>query len=98
MPLFSSLGRLRHLQGYVLLREFVQTLYHLTDEEKLPLARSTAADALSSKRRQKDLESALEKLYKKACKSIHDRLKEISGLNGRQVFAVDGTYQKKCSF
>jgi hypothetical protein len=36
MPLFSSLGCLRHLQGNIVLREFVQTLYHLTEEEKLP--------------------------------------------------------------
>jgi hypothetical protein len=83
MQLFATLGCLRHLQGSIALREFVQTLFHLTEEEKLPLPRSTAADALASKRRQNDLEAALDQLYKKACASLPDRLKDIPGLQGR---------------
>lgn len=97
MPLFAALGCLRHIQGNVILREFIQSLYHLTDEARLPLPRSTISDALSSKKRQTDLESTLSQLYLSARNTLPNRLKDIPGLNGRQVYAVDGTYQKESS-
>ena len=97
MPLFSVLGCLRHLQGCSGLRQHIQSLFHLIDDAKVPLARSTAADALSSKKRQKILEASLEQLYKTAQEALPDRLSEIPGLKDRPVYAVDGTYQKESS-
>ena len=97
MPLFSVLGCLRHLQGCSGLRQHIQSLFHLIDDAKVPLARSTAADALSSKKRQKILEASLEQLYKTAQEALPDRLSEIPGLKDRPVYAVDGTYQKERS-
>ena len=61
------------------------------------MARSTASDALSSKKRQKILEASLEQLYKTARETLPDRLSEIPGLKDRPVYAVDGTYQKESS-
>ena len=95
MPLFTLLGFLRHLKGSCTMRHYLQELMHLSDFEKLPLARSTWFDALNSPRRALVLEQVLPKLIMRAKKSLPDRLSEIPGLSGRAVYAVDGTYQQE---
>jgi len=95
MPLFCMLGFLRHLKGSCTMRKYLQQLLHLTDDEKMPLARSTWFDALNSQRRTNVLEQILPKLINRASKSLPDRLSEIPGLKNRPIYAVDGTYQQE---
>jgi hypothetical protein len=97
MPMFCVLGCLRHLTGTTTLRAQVQDLFHLIDEDKVPLARSTWSDALNSPQREDALERALAKLYDLAQAQLPDRLADIPGLGQRSVYAVDGTYQQESS-
>jgi hypothetical protein len=94
---FISLGVLRHLQGMPTLREQVQSLLHLEPAGALraPLARSTWSDALSSKRRGTVLKAVLRPLLAQAAAMLPDRLAGFAQLQGRPVYATDGTYQKE---
>ena len=96
---FISLGVLRHLQQTTTLREQVQGLFHLTEESesKLPVARSTLSDALSSKYRLQIIVQAQQQLVCHAQDVLPDRLENIPGLGTRSVYAMDGTYQKEGS-
>ena len=94
MPLFILLGCLRQLQEIATLREQVQTLFHLNDlSEQLPLARSTWSDALSSQNRSQILREGMEKLVQLGCQTLPDRYQAVDELNGREIYALDCTYQ-----
>ena len=92
---FIALGVLRHLQGMGTLREQVQSLLHLNPQEVLgtPLARSTWSDALASRRRRDVLEAVTAPLLIEARSVLPDRLAGLAQLQGRPVYATDGTYQ-----
>ena len=94
---FIALGVLRHLQGMPTLREQVQSLLHLEPAQALraPLARSTWSDALSSRRRRAVLEAVLAPLLSEARAVLPDRLARFAELQGRPVYATDGTYQSE---
>ena len=95
MKAFIALGVLRHLQGMHTLREQVQSLLHLDPTEALqaPLARSTWSDALASRRRRGVLEAVTAPLLAEARSVLPDRLAGFPALQGRPVYATDGTYQ-----
>ena len=95
MRAFIALGVLRHLQGMGTLREQVQSLLHLNPQEVLrtPLARSTWSDALASRRRRGVLEAVTAPLLDEARAVLPDRLAGLPQLQGRPVYATDGTYQ-----
>ena len=92
---FVGLGVLRHLQGMSTLREQVQSLLHRDPQEVLraPLARSTWSDALCSRRRRGVLEAMVRPLLIEARAVLPDRLAGLPQLEGRPVYATDGTYQ-----
>jgi len=94
---FIGLGVLRHLQGMRTLREQVQSLLHRAPAETLraPLARSTWSDALSSRRRRAALEAVMAPLLAEARALLPDRLAGFPELQGRPVYATDGTYQSE---
>jgi hypothetical protein len=92
---FLILGVLRHVQRWPALREQVQAVLHLADDEveKPPLARSTGSDALASPERRAVLEAAWPVLLSYAQTVLPDRLQAIPGLGTRVVYAADTTYQ-----
>jgi hypothetical protein len=94
---FIGLGVLRHLQGIGTLREQVQSLQYQMSESTSspPLARSTWADAMSSKLRLKVMEGLTGPLLRQARKILPNRLQKIPDLGDRPVYAMDGTYQKE---
>ena len=94
---FIGLGVMRHLQGMPTLREQVQALLHLEPGAALraPLARSTWSDALSSRPRRAVLEAVLTPLLREAQAVLPDRLAGFAELQGRPVYATDGTYQRE---
>jgi hypothetical protein len=102
---FIGVGVLRHLQGMKTLREQIQALLHLSDDDMQtqPLARSTLSDALSSPLRLTIVTQTQRELVRQAREILPDRLAEIPGLGSRAVYALDGTYQqesvhyKKCT-
>ena len=94
---FIGLGVLRHLQGMRTLREQVQSLLHWEPGTALraPLARSTWSDALSSRHRRAVLQAAMAPLLGEARAVLPDRLAQFPALQGRPVYAMDGTYQSE---
>lgn len=100
MPLFIVLNCMRQLNACTTLREHIQTLFHLDDEAiKIPLARSTYSDALANGNRLKITEETFKSLYQSAVKQLPDRLAGINNIEGRDVYAMDGTYQNEsCHF
>jgi hypothetical protein len=94
---FIGLGVLRHLQGMRTLREQVQSLLHWEPgtAQRVPLARSTWSDALSSRRRRAVLQAAMAPLLTEARAVLPDRLAQFPALQGRPVYAMDGTYQSE---
>jgi hypothetical protein len=92
---FLTLGVLRHVQRWPALREQVQAVLHLADDdvERPPLARSTGSDALASPERRAVLAAAWPALVAHAQTVLPDRLGEIPGLGSRPVYAADTTYQ-----
>jgi hypothetical protein len=94
---FIGLGVLRHLQGMRTLREQVQSLLHCEPgtAQRVPLARSTWSDALSSRRRRTVLRAAMPPLLTEARAVLPDRLALFPALQGRPVYAMDGTYQSE---
>ena len=96
MPMFILQNCLRQLNASETLREHIQHLFHLDENaENVPLARSTYSDALSSKARLNILEQTATMLCESAAQRSPDRLAGIDGLKDRQVYAMDGTYQKE---
>jgi hypothetical protein len=92
---FLALGVLRHLQGTTTLREQVQALRHLNPSEQqvVPLARSTWSDALASPQRLNVLQAVLPHLRTQAAAQLPDHLSGLPELVERAVLAIDGTYQ-----
>jgi hypothetical protein len=92
---FLTLGVLRHVQRWPALREQVQAVLHLADDEvkRPPLARSTGSDALASPERRAVLDAAWPAFLAHAQTVLPDRLRAIPGLGDRPVYAADGTYQ-----
>jgi len=90
---FIGLGVLRHLQGMRTLREQVQSLLHWEPgtAQRVPLVRSTWSDALSSRRRRAVLQAAMPPLLAEARAVLPDRLVQFPALQGRPVYAMDGT-------
>jgi predicted transposase YbfD/YdcC len=79
------------------LREQVQSLLHWEPGTALraPLARSTWSDALSSRHRRAVLQAAMAPLLGEARAVLPDRLAQFPALQGRPVYAMDGTYQSE---
>lgn len=95
MDAFCFFGCFRHLQGTQSLREHVQQIFHYDDGAEVPVARSTYSDALSSPERLSILEHMVGQLAKLAKKRLPDRLVAFSEVADREVYAVDGSYQKE---
>jgi hypothetical protein len=93
MPAFLLLGCLRQLQSHHTLREQVQSLKHLDNAEKPPLASSTWSDALASKKRRNIVRDALSHLVSSARTSLPERFLNMPNLGERDVIAVDASYQ-----
>lgn len=93
MSMFCLLGCLRHLQAMAASREHLQHLFHLSDADVLPVARSTYCDALSAPSRHAILEQGVTQLITFARTQLPDRLASLTGLENRPVYAVDGSYQ-----
>jgi hypothetical protein len=87
------LGCLRQLQSHHSLREQVQSLKHLANAYKPPLARSTWSDALASKKRCSIARDALSQLASGARASLPDRFLTLPNLGKRDVIAIDASYQ-----
>jgi len=93
MSNFLLLGGLRQLHSQSSLREQVQSLMHLADADKPPLARSTWSDALASAKRCRIHRDAFCHLVDHARERLPDRLCAMTNLGKRSVIAVDASYQ-----
>ena len=100
METFILQNCVRQLNNCATQREHLQSLFHLDDEATLfPLARSTYSDALSSKIRLHIASEAAFNLAEAASVALPDRLSGFKELDGRPVYAMDGTYQNEsCHF
>jgi hypothetical protein len=78
----TVLGVLRHLQGMRTLHEQVQSLLHWEPgtAQRVPLARSTWSDALSSRRRSALLQAAMAPLLTEAWAVLPDSLAQFRAL------------------
>jgi hypothetical protein len=93
---FILLGCLRQLNEITTLREQVQALFHINDlSEQLPLARSTWSDAMSNAKRSEILRAGMEQLVELARHELPDRYEALHELDGRDIYAMDVTYQKE---
>jgi hypothetical protein len=93
MPAFLLLGGLRQLQSHRTLRDQVQSLMHLDDAHRPPLARSTWSDALSSKKRRHITQEAFLQLVSYARDHLPERFNDMPNLGNRDVIAIDASYQ-----
>ena len=94
MPTFILQNCVRQLNTTESLRDHLQYLFHLDDAAiKMPLARSTYSDALSNKGRMDITAQASMHLANYAAQLLPDRLASLSGIEGREVYAADGSYQ-----
>ncbi len=95
---FILLGSLRQLLSLTTLREHMQTLFHLDNTStKLPVARSTWSDAMSSTVRRMVLQKASAQLVTHARSVLPDRLAGVEGIGQRPIIAIDATYQTESS-
>jgi Transposase DDE domain len=95
MNMFMLASCLRHLQGQKSMREQLQHLFHLTDEEQMPIARSSYSDALNSEARATVVQQVVTELAVLAKEKLPDRLKDIPEISSRNIYAVDGSYQEE---
>lgn len=95
MDAFCFFGCFRHLQGTQSMREHVQQLFHLNDSPEVPVARSTYSDALKSPVRLNIVEQMIDQLVTIAKPILPDRLKDFEEVSSREIYAVDGSYQKE---
>lgn len=93
MPTFLLLGGLRQLQSHDSLREQVQSLMHIDNHHKPPLARSTWSDALASKKRAAITRQAFSQLTSHARTVLPDRFADMPNLGDRHLIAIDASYQ-----
>jgi hypothetical protein len=96
---FIGVWVLRHLQGMRTLREQVQLLLHWEPgtAQRVPLARSTWSDAPPSHRSHAASQAAMAPLLTEARAVLPDRLAQFPVLQGRPVYALDGTHQSESS-
>ena len=94
MNIFMLASCLRHLQGQKSMREQIQHLFHIADEEQMPIARSSYSDALNSEVRATVVQQVVTELAVLAKAKLPDRLKNIPEIGSRNIYAVDGSYQK----
>lgn len=98
MPSLALLGGLRQLLAIKTLREHVQTLFHWDSTvERIPVPRSTLADAMASGTRRDILRQALAHLVISARATLPDKLAHVEGIAQRSVLAIDATYQGESS-
>lgn len=98
MPSFALIGGLRQLLAIKTLREHVQTLFHWdSTATRIPVPRSTLADAMASGTRRNILRQALVHLVTSAHTTLPDKLAHVEGLAQRSVLAIDATYQDESS-
>ena len=95
MDMFMLASCLRHLQGQKSMREQIQYLFHLTDEEQVPIARSSYSDALNCAVRATVVQQVVAELVVLAKENLPDRLKDIPEIGSRNIYAVDGSYQEE---
>lgn len=95
MDMFMLASCLRHLQGQKSMREQIQHLFHLADEEQMPIARSSYSDALNSEVRATVVQQVVSELAVLAKAKLPDRLKNIPEIGSRNIYAVDGSYQEE---
>jgi hypothetical protein len=95
MDMFMLASCLRHLQGQQSMREQIQHLFHITNEEHMPIARSSYSDALNSENRATVVQQVVAELVALAKENLPDRLKNIPEINSRNIYAIDGSYQKE---
>ncbi len=94
MPLFILQNCFRQLKESKSLRAHIQALFHLDENaSRVPLARTTCADALSSQTRCAIVEQATTHIAQSAVRDLPDRLAGVAGLGNRPVYAMDGMYQ-----
>ena len=94
MPMFILQNCVRQLNGCQVMREHIQSLFHLDAEaSRVPLAKSTYSDSLSSKTRLKIVSEASNNLVEAASQILPDRLVGLKGIGDRKIYAMDGTYQ-----
>lgn len=98
MTTFILQNCVRQLNSTQSLRDHLQYLFHLNDDAiQVPLARSTYADALSNKGRLDITAQALIHLARHAAQLLPDRLAGLDGIEGRDIYAIDGSYQVESS-
>jgi Transposase DDE domain len=93
MKIYLLVSCMRHLQGQKSMREQLQHLFHLADEEHMPIARSSYSDALNSEQRASVVANVVVQLIKIARACLPDRLSTITEIGSRRIYAVDGSYQ-----
>ncbi len=98
MPMHILQNCMRQLSSTETQREHLQNLLQIDDEaERIPLAKSTYSDALSNQERLDITERVSNHLAEAAVQTLPDRLEWIEDIKGRQVYAIDGTYQTESS-
>lgn len=100
LPMLSFImtGGLRQLLSIQTLREQVQMLFNFDETaRRIPVPRSTWSDALKSDIRCSIVRQATEHLVDHARSTLPDRLVGVDGIDGRDVFAIDATYQIESS-
>lgn len=95
MDTYALISCLRHLQGQKSMRELIQQLFHLANEEQAPVARASYSDAINSESRAIVVKKAVSELVEQTKSILPDRLAKIEGIGSRAIYAVDGTYQKE---
>lgn len=96
MHAFILYGCMRQVQSIATLREQIQTLFHMDhDNNGLPLAKSTFADAMASHTRCPIVRQAVCALAQQTQLQLPDKLVGVDGLGTREIIAIDATYQKE---
>jgi hypothetical protein len=100
LPMLSFIitGGLRQLLSIQTLREQVQMLFNFDETaRRIPAPRSTWSDALKSDVRCSIVRQTTEHLVDHARSRLPDKLVGVDGIDGRDVFAIDATYQIESS-
>ena len=98
MESFMLFAAIRQFTQNASLREHVQQLWHCEPSaSRVPLARSTWSDALSSSTRRIIVRQCVARLVSAAREALPNKLAGVQGLGSRPVLAIDATYQKESS-
>ena len=95
MNIYMLVSCLRHLQGQKSMREQLQQMFHIANEEKMPIARASYSEALNCQARALVLQNVVRELTKIAGVLLPDRLSKVEGVGARKIYAADGSYQKE---